>query len=127
MAKKPGKRSLRMAIKQTGGVISELAEHYTVTRQTIYNWLDDYEMRPLISAARGELRAVAKDVIYEHLLAGDKDIAMFVMRHVRDNGEMIILPPDILRLMYDMGISSSDVVNEFVALMRASAATQRRG
>lgn len=122
----PGKVSLRKAMEETGGVVSDLATHFTVTRQTIYRWIDHYEMRAELSKARTSMREVAKDVLYEKLMEGDANIAMFVMRHMRDDGEMIVLPPDVLALMESMGISSSDVVTEWIALMRSAAANQRQ-
>ncbi|MEQ9027553.1 MAG: hypothetical protein RLP44_02460 [Aggregatilineales bacterium] len=117
----PGKVSLRKAMKETGGVISDLATHFSVTRQTVYRWMDHYEMRHELSAARTNMREVAKDVLYEKLIAGDVGVAMFVTRHLTADGEMIVFSPEVLRAMEVLGIQPSEAVQQFETLVKAEA------
>jgi len=123
--KKPGKVSLRKTIEETGGVVSDIASHFNVTRQTIYNWLEHYELRDKVVEARQNMRAVAQDVIYARLVTGDDaqsfDAAKFVMLHLRDDGELLALSPETLLLLRQMGMDTSAVVASFEAMVRQAA------
>lgn len=123
--KKPGKASLRKAIKETGGVISDLAAHYSCSRQTIYNWLEHYELRGEIEKSRHSLRAVATDVIYQRLLSNNEDksweAAKFVTLHLQDSGDLLALSPETMSALSRMGIRTSDVVAEFEAMVQQHA------
>lgn len=126
MARKPGSRSFRIAIKDCGGQISDVARHFSVSRRTIYNWLDHYEMRDEVTKARQSMRTVAQDVIYQRLMSEDDDqaydAAKFVSLHLRNDGELLMLSPETMRALRQAGLTPGDVVAEFEALIRAQAA-----
>lgn len=117
----PGKRELRLAIKEHGGVIADIAKSFTVSRQTVYRWLDDKDLRSEIPKARVRLRDVSKDVIYQRLFNEDEDkafeAAKFVKLHMNDDGEVVSLSPQILSLMRRMGLSLPQLVNELETLL----------
>lgn len=122
--KRPGRRNLRIAIHHYG-VISEVAKHFDVPRQTIYNWLDYYDMRGEVTAARHQMREVAADVVYARLMAEDAekawDAAQFVLRHLRNDGELLVLSPEVIAGLRRMGIPVSEAVRQFEELVLASS------
>lgn len=69
MASRPEIANIKHAIAETGGVITDLARHFRVTRRTIYNWLDHYSLRGEVEKARAKMRDVAEDVLYGVLIA----------------------------------------------------------
>lgn len=122
----PGKVNLRKKIAEHGGVVSDIADHFRVTRQTIYNWLDHYELRENLTAARQSMRAVAADVIYARLMAEDNgqsfEAAKFVMLHLKADGELLALSPEVLLMLRQMGMDTSAVVAAFEQMVRQAAA-----
>lgn len=128
----PGKRKMRELIEKSGGVVSDmarLASEEGVSRQTIYNWLDHYQMRDQVTAARQNMRAVAQDVIYGRLMSNEDaqafEAAKFVMLHLRDDGELLTLSPETLLLLRQMGMDASAVVTAFEAMVRQAAEVRR--
>lgn len=125
----PGKRNLRIAIEKHGGIVAEIAAHFNKSRQTIYNWLDHYNMRPLLTEARQDMREVAQDVVYQRLMSdeGDKswDAAKFVLMHLQGDGEPIAISPETRRLLADLGLSVAGFMADFEQLVieQAEAAT----
>lgn len=121
----PGKTSLRAAIKEHGGLVADIARHYNVSRQTIYNWLDHYNMREELVKGRHMMRDVAKDIVYQRLFAEDDDkqwdAAQFVLTRLRDDGELLSLSPVTLALLKNMGIPLADFLAEFEAMIQAEA------
>lgn len=121
----PGKRSLRKAIEEHGGVISEIAAHFNKSRQTIYRWLDHYSLRGEVQNQRESMRQVSRDVIYQRLMSNDDDkaydAAKFVMLHLNDDGELLTISPEAMMLLRRMGLSTSEVVAEFEAIIAAMA------
>ena len=117
--KKPGKRSFRQAIEETGGVISDIAEHFGCTNRTIYNWLDHYEMRPELERARTKMRSVAHDIIYEDLIERQSvSTAMWVLNRYNDQNEALQLDSDVLQMMEALGFQPSEAVLQFQAMIR---------
>lgn len=123
--RRPGARNLRRAIYEHGGLIADIARHFDVTRQTIYNWLDHYQMRELIIQARQSMREVAKDVIYQRLMSEDENAAFeaarFVMLRLQSDGELLTLSPETLALLGRMGLDVMDVVTQFESMVREAA------
>jgi len=117
----PGKRELRLAIKEHGGVIADIAKHFTVSRQTVYRWLDDKNLRSEIPKARARLSDVSTDVIYQRLFNEDEDkafeAAKFVKLHMNDDGHVLTLTPRLWALMLRMGISGDQLVAELEGLL----------
>ena len=118
----PGRRNLRQAIREHGGLVADVARHFNTTRQTIYNWLDHYDMRDEISKSRTSMRQVAGDVIYQRLMSENMDYsydaAKFVMLHLKDDGSLLSFSPEVLRYLAMQGMSVSDAVAEFEAMIR---------
>jgi transposase-like protein len=132
MAKKPGKANLRKAIDDSGGVIGDIAKHFDVTRRTIYRWLDHYEMRGVLDAARADMRVVAKDVMYQTLVsepdpdddkAKDRQVkvAQFTLNYMGSDGEFITVSPDVMRLLPLIGMTVESASSLFEEMIREAA------
>lgn len=121
---KPGKTSLRKAIREAGGNVSDVAAFFGVTRQTVYRWLDFYQMRGDISSARGSMREIAKDVIYARLMSVDEDraydAAKFVTLHLADDGNLLEISPETMLLLRKLGIKPDDVVRHLADIAQSA-------
>lgn len=124
----PGRANLRKAIKEHGGVLADVARHFDVTRSTIYNWLDHYDLRSEVDNARTSMRNVATDVIYQRLMNEDEDksfeAAKFVMLNMADDGNLLPLSPRVVALLRRMGASVGTVISEFEAIIEQMAMEQ---
>lgn len=132
MAKKPGKANLRKAIEDCGGGIGDIAKHFSVTRRTIYRWLDHYEMRDDLEAARSDMRMVAKDVMYQTLMSEPDDddhksldrrvkVAQFTLNYMGQDGEFIPISPDVMRLLPVLGMTVESASSLFEDMIREAA------
>ncbi len=131
-AKKVGKTDLRHALDAYGGIIAQVATHFSVERQTVYNWLDDYDLRDYVNVARRGMFEVAADNVYEAVMRGDLDISKFVLTHMPGgtarwsskteitgkDGEPLMISPDVRDALREMGIELSEAVREFEEMVR---------
>ena len=120
----PGRKFIKDLIKDHGGVISEMARNCKqgiigkkgVSRQTIYNWIEHYDLRDECEKARVSMRMVSRDVIYQRLLTGDDDAAFeaakFVTLHLNDSGELLYVSPETLRMLRELGVPLSSIADE---------------
>ena len=129
---KVGKTDLRRALDAHGGVIQQVADAYKVTRQTVYNWIDRYDLRGYVTAARKGMFEVAADNVYEAVMRGDLDSSKFVLTHMPGgsqrwsskteitgkDGEPLVLSADVLAALRAMGIEPSEAVQEFERMIR---------
>jgi hypothetical protein len=101
--KKPGARSFRRAIRECSGIVADVAAYFNVTRQTIYNWRDHYQMHEEFTRARQDARSLCVDVFYERVMHIDEDkrweAAQFGLRHLRDDGEFSNIPRELLQVL----------------------------
>lgn len=125
---RPGKANLRKVITETGGVIGDIAAHFRVSKRTIYNWMDHYELRGVAKECQMALRDVAQDIIYEELMSDDPDrkdsrvkTAQFVMTHVTKAGEFITVSDEVLRLLPFIGMTLDDAASIFEEMVREAA------
>lgn len=122
------KGALRTAIKDTGGNVSEMADRFGVSRQTIYNRLDHYELRGELHEWRRLMFEMAEGNVFDAVAAGDTDLSKFVLTHFpggnrwssRHEVEVgaVKLSPQVLKLLDEMGIGADDVAVEFEALIQ---------
>lgn len=139
--RKISKRSLRQAIINHRGVITDVAEALGVDRSTIYNYKrTDPEIALLIERERdGERYSMvhlAESIIMAQLLEGNADAAKFVLERLgKYNGwsknlevtgkdGVSIFSPDVQRELAALGLDASDVVREFEAMVKAGAAVE---
>lgn len=138
MTKRIGSKRLREVIEQTGGVISEVARTFDVSRQTVYNWLEKYpELLPLVIEAREYMVQMAERNVYKAVLDKDLEMSKFVLERLgktkgwaknveltgRD-GEPLNLSPEVVQMLAAMGVEVSDAVREFEALIRRQHAKE---
>jgi len=130
----PGKANLRHAISLHGGVVSEIASHFEVTRTTVYNWLDHYDLRDEIHKSRTQMRDVAEDVMYQVLIsdprsAEDPDkaldrqigVAKFTLQNTKTDGTFISISDEVLRLLPRIGMTIEDASQIFEDMVREAA------
>lgn len=126
---KATKTAVRKAIEACGGSLSDVARHFDVERSTVYRWIDRWNLRPVVTAARASMREVAGDVIYSRLMSDDDgaafEAARFVMLHLRDDGNLLALSPETMRALAVLGVDVSDAVREFESLVRQQAESVR--
>lgn len=117
---KPGKRNFRRAIEAHGGIVTEIAKHFDVTRATIYNWLTHYQMRDDLRKARQSMREIAQDIVYARLLSDNEDksfeAARFTLLHLRNDGELLMLSPETIRILDQLGINMATVAQHVEVL-----------
>lgn len=129
------KTDLRRALQHHGGVIAKVAEAYAVTRQTVYNWIDRYELRDLVESSRTMMFDLAADNVYQAVEKGDFEASKFVLTHMPTagrwsnrtevtgkDGAPLGMSADVLELMRQMGLEPSDVVRQFEEMVRNQAA-----
>jgi len=134
------KSRLREVLIEQGGVIAAVAAHFGVTRQTVYNWIAQYELDGIIDQARDAMFRVAEDNLLNAVLQGDIDTSKFVVLHmpssrrrwsnrtdvVTADVSALAISEDIKQLMQENGITMSDVVKEFETLLREQLVQQPR-
>lgn len=137
MASKIGKKRLRQAMQENGGIVARIAEQFGVTRQTIYNWIDEYDLRAELAEARDHIFEVAEGNIFGAVHAGDLDMSKFLLTHMphqrrwssrheltgRDGAAL--LSAETRKLLEELGIDMTDVAREFEELVRAAAGVER--
>lgn len=129
---KPGKRGLRKLIKDTGGVVAEMAKGADVSRQTIYNWIDHYDAWGELESGRTNIVMMAETTVYEAVADGDLDTSKWVLerkgrlrgwnKQVEISGALaqLDLSPEQVAMLEASGLSLSAVVQEFMAMMMAA-------
>lgn len=129
------KRKFRLAVDGSKGIISVIARRLGCSRQTVYNYMERYpEFKELIDDEREEIIDLAEFKLLKHVNAGELRAILFVLESLGKNrgwskrtevtgadGAALGLSPEIVALMAQLGISESDVVREFEALIRAQA------
>lgn len=128
----PGKASLRKLIKSTGGTISKMAEDRNVSRQTIYNWLDHYNMRDDLQQARSDIVMMAEGNVYESVADGDLDTSKWVLerkgamrgwnKQVEISGVLgaLDLTAEEMLVLQRADLDMSVVVRQFLAMLQAA-------
>ena len=123
----PDKRALRKAIVETGGIVTDIAKRYDVSRPTIYTWLREKDLMSELQPARVNMVQVAEANIYDALTAGDLDISKFVVERKGkqfgwtkqvDVGRAVELPPDVVELMDRMGIDLNSLGGHLLPILQ---------
>jgi hypothetical protein len=122
------KTDLRKKIQECGGVISDVADAYRVHRQTVYRWLERFNLWDEVNNARVSVGLVADDIIYQRLMNPDEDkawdAAKFVKLHLSDRGDSVPLSPRIAALLLREGISINALMENLEMLIEAGVATR---
>lgn len=133
--KRPGRKSLRDTIDKAGGIIAAVARHYEVERQTVYRWLDYYGMHDAIRDARDDIIDIAEANLFRAVRSGDTDVSKFVLTRLgRGRGwgnsvevSGVMIPPEIVRMVEELGGDATSIVREFEAMIRAQAEIAQQG
>lgn len=126
------KSDLRRAIRAEGGNIKRVAEMFDVTRQTIYNKVDRYDLRGEVETYRAMVFRMAEDNLFGAVEEGDTDISKFVVTHFPGGQRWsskqeirlgaIQLDDEVLALAEKMGIEVETIAEQFERLIREEAA-----
>lgn len=135
---KVSKLELRRALAEHGGLVGRVAEAFSVSRQTIYNWIEKYGLRDALSSSRTLMFDLAEDNVFRAVEAGDLDISKFVLTHMPStrrwssraevtgaDGAPLALPADVVEMLAALGVSPSDVAKQFEAMIREQAAAAK--
>lgn len=126
------KTEFRRALEGSDGHVGVIARRLNVSRSTVYRYLDRYpELKQTLTkerqSGRDEIVEIAQTQLMQGLIAGDARLIMFALRHYDRDGVPgaidldSLFAPDVVEVMKAQGITTSDVVREFEALMRAQA------
>lgn len=129
------KTDLKRAIEADGGNVSRMAARFGVTRQTIYNRLDQTGLRGEINKARANIYDMAVDNVVAWLDAGDPVMTRWALERYPGGGPeqprwsnktdivmgRVPLSDETLRLLERMGIDVDDVAAEFERMIQAMA------
>jgi hypothetical protein len=131
--KRPGKLELRTALISGGGVVRAIADGYDVSRQTIYDWIEFYDLGDVLIRARTAMFDIAVDNILGAVDKGDLDMSRFVVTHMPTtersrwsnrqeltgaNGVPLNATPELITLMERLNISGDDLVRELETMLR---------
>lgn len=120
--------SLALAIKEHGGNVTKIAQHYQRSRQTIYDWVSDFEMHAELEAARKQVFSAAEDNLISAVYEGDREISKFVVTHFPGgrrwssrqevSATALQLPPDVAQIVNESGLSLEEIVRAFAEVIR---------
>ncbi len=126
------KSDLKRAIQQTGGNISRVAEAFQVTRQTIYNRIDHYELHDELNQWRRTIHDMAYGNVFDAVSEGDVDLSRFVLTHYpggprwssRSDVTVQGWGDEHMALMQQLGIEPSQASDDFLEMLREAARQQ---
>ncbi|MCK6581084.1 MAG: hypothetical protein L6Q98_23565 [Anaerolineae bacterium] len=131
--KRPAKTTLRAALIASGGVVSNVAEGFNVSRQTIYDWIAFYKLNEQLNLSRETMYDVAVDNILMAVEKNDLEMSRFVVTHMPTrgrarwsnrqeitgaNGSPLNATPELVALMARAGISGDELVAELEMQLR---------
>jgi hypothetical protein len=133
------KSDLRRAIQADGGNVSRMAVRFNVTRQTIYNRLDETGLRGEVSKARANIYDMAVDNVVAWLDAGDPVMTRWALERYPGGGpdqprwssktDVVVgsvpISDETLRLLEQMGVGVEDVAAQFEQLVREAAGVEK--
>lgn len=124
----PGKRNLRNALVEYGGNVTETAKHFSVTRRTVYNWIERYEAWEYVKSSRTFVNKIAESNIINGIVEGDVDLSKWWLRHVDSNAfntqtdeQTLLFNTATLQALQALGVDASEALAQFEALVQAKA------
>lgn len=123
------KTSFRRAVELEGGNVSGVARRLKIARSSVYNYLQRWDMRDELDAAKADMIGAAKDTVYDQVLEGDLDAARFVLTHHPKNPERwtsrqevtvtgVSLSAEVMQLMEELGVDVETAAEAFEAQIR---------
>jgi predicted transcriptional regulator len=129
------KRRVREVLAEKNGVITQVAEALAVTRQTVYNYLDKYQLWDDLERDRQRLLTLAVNNIAAAVEKGDVDTSKWVASRlgreqgwnekIDVEGTMLPLSPEALKNLERLGLDVSEVVRQFESMLAAQAMKAR--
>lgn len=126
--------SIRKAMVELKGNVSAVAEHFAVTRQTVYNWIERYGLRDVVEFERSRLFELAERNVYFEVERGSFEASKFVLTHMPNAGERWssrsevtgkdgepLFAPDVMDILAKMGYTEAEIRVRFEAQVRAMA------
>lgn len=128
--------AVKRALMEAGGVVQTVAEAFGVTRQTVYNWINEWQLHDVLDRTREAMFTMAEDNIRAAVEAGNLDMSKFVLTHMPvvssrrwsnrteltgADGAPLGLSEDVIKLLAERNLNPSDVVREFEQMIRETA------
>lgn len=133
MASRRDHKTIRLKLVEFGGNVSAVAEHFNVARQTVYNWIERYNLRDVVEDTRDKMFDTAERNISLAVEAGSLDASKFVLTHMPvqkerrwssrqeltgEGGAPLNLSPDVIALLEARGMSLEEIKAEIEAEIR---------
>jgi AraC-like DNA-binding protein len=136
MSVKISRKRLREVIEESGGVITEVARAFNVSRQTIYNWIERYDLHADVAHAGDAMVDEASLVLYRAIRdAADTDAAKFVLRYSPGgrrrgwgSGQYIMTEgyERVLELAGELGLEPAELFNQMIVKLDEYKRSQER-
>lgn len=125
------KSDLKRAIRLDGGIVARMAARFSVSRQTIYNRLEETGLKGEVEAARSQIYDMAVDNVVAWLDAGDPVMTRWALERYPGGPRWsaktevtvgaVPLSDEAMGILKALGLDVEDVAAEFEALIRAQA------
>lgn len=129
------RKQVESAIIGTRGIKATIAARLGCSRQTLENYLMRYpELREILAQERETIIDLAESKLVEAVEQGETRAVMFVLETMGKgrgwskrteitgaDGAPLVLPADVLEALRARGIEASEVVAQFVEMIRAGA------
>jgi len=132
---KHGKREVRDAIAAENGVIAAIAARLAVTRQTVYSYLDKFDLWGEIEAGRDRIYKLAQRNVSNAVEEGDLDTSKWVVSRLGKNdgwaqrseltgadGAALVLSPDTAAAMQRLNLTPEQLAGIVEEMVQAEAA-----
>lgn len=134
------KATVAAAIKGSRGVKSVIAKRLDCARNTVYNYLERWpDLKTLLDDESEMLVDAAEIKLFDLIVDGDVRAITFALATKGKNrgysqrteitgadGGAIVIAPDVLSTLAQLGLDTSDVAREFEALIRLKAAQMQK-
>jgi hypothetical protein len=125
------RKSVREALAAHGGNITRVADAMNVSRKTVYNWIEQYDLRDDLQVSRDEMRDIAERNVFLAVQSGDLDTSKFVLTHMPSSQPRwssrsevtgadgaALIPPDVADAIKQSGLDVREVLVRFVEIIR---------
>lgn len=129
MAKRYKAQDVANAITESKGMVTYAAKRLGCSRSTVHNYINQFEVcREAVDDARAGMLDNAELQLANQIQDGNITAIIFYLKtigkhrgYIERHDIGLAISPDTMKLANELGISESDIVREFEALIRAEA------